>query len=197
MHRTRNAAYGQPYRGFESLPLRQSIKSMTWQSYFSGFRGYFQGAHSCHLRWSGLRAAQRAMGRRILDLLNDRAMSVSWNLPISVKLPESLREIIIWASGNIEQVEKELRNADRRFLEANRTFLIVFDALAWGETPVPETALLSALSNIGVVEFRMEWRINMRNSIRVAASIKRRGWREAAQNNSPCLPSVRLCFCVG
>ena len=24
-HRTRNAAYGQPYRGFESLPLRQSI----------------------------------------------------------------------------------------------------------------------------------------------------------------------------
>ena len=73
------------------------------------------------------------MGRRILDLLNDRAMSVSWNLPISVKLPESLREIIIWASGNIEQVEKELRNADRRFLEANRTFLIVFDALAWGE----------------------------------------------------------------
>ena len=22
MHRTRNAAYGQPYRGFESLPLR-------------------------------------------------------------------------------------------------------------------------------------------------------------------------------
>ena len=137
------------------------------------------------------------MGRRILDLLNDRAMSVSWNLPISVKLPESLREIIIWASGNIEQVEKELRNADRRFLEANRTFLIVFDALAWGETPVPETALLSALSNIGVVEFRMEWRINMRNSIRVAASIKRRGWREAAQNDSPCLPSVRLCFCVG
>jgi hypothetical protein len=127
------------------------------------------------------------MGRRILDLLNDRAMSVSWNLPISVKLPESLREIIIWASGNIEQVEKELRNADRQFLEANRTFLIVFDALAWGETPVPETALLSALSNIGVVEFRMEWRINMRNIFRVAASIKRRGWREAAQNDSPCV----------
>src|ERR1041385_3158402 len=24
MHRTRNAAYGQPYRGFESLPLRQT-----------------------------------------------------------------------------------------------------------------------------------------------------------------------------
>lgn len=152
-----------------------------------GSGGIFRGAYSCHLRWSGLRAAQRAMGRRILDLLNDRAMSVSWNLPISVKLPESLREIIIWASGNIEQVEKELRNADRRFLEANRTFLIVFDALAWGETPVPETALLSALSNIGVVEFRMEWRINMRNSIRVAASIKRRGWHEAAQNDSPCV----------
>ena len=122
-----------------------------------------------------------------LDLLNDRAMSVSWNLPISVKLPEFLREIIIWASGNIERVEKELRNAVRQFLEANRTFLIVFDALAWGETPVPETALLSALSNIGVVEFRMEWRINMPNIFRVAASIKRRGWREAAQNDSPCV----------
>src|SRR5262249_37842659 len=25
MHRTRNAAYGQPYRGFESLPLRQPL----------------------------------------------------------------------------------------------------------------------------------------------------------------------------
>src|SRR5215213_8861079 len=25
MHRTRNAAYGQPYRGFESLPLRQTV----------------------------------------------------------------------------------------------------------------------------------------------------------------------------
>ena len=131
------------------------------------------------------------MGRRILDLLNDRAMSVSWNSPISVKLPESLREIIIWASGNIGQVEKELRNADSQFLEANRTFLIVFDALAWGETPVPETALLSALSNIGVVEFRMEWRV--RNIIRVAASIKRRGWREAGPN----LTTHRACLRSG
>ena len=25
MHRTRNAAYGQPYRGFESLPLRHLV----------------------------------------------------------------------------------------------------------------------------------------------------------------------------
>ena len=39
----------------------------------------------------------------------------------------------------------------------------------------------------------MEWRINMRNSIRVAASIKRRGWREAAQNDSPCV----VCFSIG
>jgi hypothetical protein len=33
MHRTRNAAYGQPYRGFESLPLRQKfgfIASSDW-----------------------------------------------------------------------------------------------------------------------------------------------------------------------
>ena len=29
MHRTRNAAYGQPYRGFESLPLRQDCFSLS------------------------------------------------------------------------------------------------------------------------------------------------------------------------
>ena len=29
MHRTRNAAYGQPYRGFESLPLRQNPSGFT------------------------------------------------------------------------------------------------------------------------------------------------------------------------
>jgi hypothetical protein len=39
----------------------------------------------------------------------------------------------------------------------------------------PETALLSALSNIGVVEFRTESRINMPDIFRVAARIKRRG----------------------
>jgi hypothetical protein len=27
MHRTRNAAYGQPYRGFESLPLRHELNA--------------------------------------------------------------------------------------------------------------------------------------------------------------------------
>ena len=31
MHRTRNAAYGQPYRGFESLPLRHLIKSIAYE----------------------------------------------------------------------------------------------------------------------------------------------------------------------
>jgi hypothetical protein len=29
MHRTRNAAYGQPYRGFESLPLRHNLKKVS------------------------------------------------------------------------------------------------------------------------------------------------------------------------
>jgi hypothetical protein len=34
MHRTRNAAYGQPYRGFESLPLRQPspLRACGWQA---------------------------------------------------------------------------------------------------------------------------------------------------------------------
>src|SRR5690242_1790523 len=32
MHRTRNAAYGQPYRGFESLPLRHPTPMSTPES---------------------------------------------------------------------------------------------------------------------------------------------------------------------
>src|ERR1700747_127002 len=34
MHRTRNAAYGQPYRGFESLPLRHptTLRRFAWQA---------------------------------------------------------------------------------------------------------------------------------------------------------------------
>jgi hypothetical protein len=31
-HRTRNAAYGQPYRGFESLPLRHQVRSRVAKS---------------------------------------------------------------------------------------------------------------------------------------------------------------------
>jgi hypothetical protein len=35
MHRTRNAAYGQPYRGFESLPLRQNSNKPLKYNHFS------------------------------------------------------------------------------------------------------------------------------------------------------------------
>jgi hypothetical protein len=48
---------------------------------------------------------------------------------LKVKLPASLRDIVAWASDNIEQAEAVLRDADRYFLGAGRTFLIIFDAL--------------------------------------------------------------------
>ena len=43
MHRTRNAAYGQPYRGFESLPLRHYNKTKHLGEVFSGIQGDFSG----------------------------------------------------------------------------------------------------------------------------------------------------------
>jgi len=44
-----------------------------------------------------------------------------------------------------------------------------------GNRPDPEAALLQAMANIGVVEFRTENRINVPDIFRVAAGIKRRG----------------------
>src|SRR5271166_6473742 len=46
MHRTRNAAYGQPYRGFESLPLRHP----------SPLRGFRFGYRTAALSLRGGRA---------------------------------------------------------------------------------------------------------------------------------------------
>lgn len=48
---------------------------------------------------------------------------------IQINLPAWLKDIVILAAGNIEQVEAALRQADRHLLSANQTFLIVFDAL--------------------------------------------------------------------
>jgi len=48
---------------------------------------------------------------------------------IKIDVPSSLRDTIVWAANNIEQVEAVLRNADRHFLDNGKTFLIVFDAL--------------------------------------------------------------------
>ena len=45
MHRTRNAAYGQPYRGFESLPLRQWIRLRL--CYLYAFRLYLRAGPNC------------------------------------------------------------------------------------------------------------------------------------------------------
>jgi hypothetical protein len=48
MHRTRNAAYGQPYRGFESLPLRHSraretgIDISAWEDEANGAQALFE-----------------------------------------------------------------------------------------------------------------------------------------------------------
>jgi hypothetical protein len=49
MHRTRNAAYGQPYRGFESLPLRQLVLIFLVSLYFDRENAVLlrQSAGSC------------------------------------------------------------------------------------------------------------------------------------------------------
>jgi hypothetical protein len=51
------------------------------------------------------------------------------NPHIQINLPVSFRDIIVWASKNIETVEAALRKADRHFLDNDKTFLVVFDAL--------------------------------------------------------------------
>ena len=72
----------------------------------------------------------------------------------------------------------------RRWQELNTVRVIQSDATDWsqllpleilGNPENPEAALLRAMANIGVVEFRTETRINMPDIFRVAAGIKRRG----------------------
>ena len=48
---------------------------------------------------------------------------------IGENLPASLRDILAWMKADVERLETALRGADRRFLDAKRTFLLVFDAL--------------------------------------------------------------------
>jgi hypothetical protein len=47
----------------------------------------------------------------------------------SFELPSSLQEIITWSAANIEKTESLLREADQNLQKADKTFLIVFDAL--------------------------------------------------------------------
>ena len=75
MHRTRNAAYGQPYRGFESLPLRQLVARFEPRqrlrpqiSIFHAKLAFFLGTNrSARLR---MRGGQRLAGRYSLQDLN-------------------------------------------------------------------------------------------------------------------------------
>ena len=68
------------------------------------------------------------------------------------------------ARGTVLTIERQSRSSDQLLpLELERT------------KADQEAALLVALSNIGVVEFRSETRINMPDIFRVAARIKRRG----------------------
>src|SRR5579863_4717732 len=48
---------------------------------------------------------------------------------LQIELPTSLKDILVWASRNVEGAEATLRNADSHFFEARKTFLMVFDAL--------------------------------------------------------------------
>lgn len=58
-HRTRNAAYGQPYRGFESHPLRQQL-----------IRNCSQTSRN---RQESERSAGRGVRRRALTFVNNRS----------------------------------------------------------------------------------------------------------------------------
>ncbi len=48
---------------------------------------------------------------------------------IGADLPTSLKDIIAWDAADIERSEQFLRQADRKFLDDDKIFLIVFDAL--------------------------------------------------------------------
>ena len=60
MHRTRNAAYGQPYRGFESLPLRQHKRffghflKVFLPTYKCTYDTAYAGRKACAASFSGL-----------------------------------------------------------------------------------------------------------------------------------------------
>src|SRR5260370_24679533 len=62
MHRTRNAAYGQPYRGFESLPLRQIILISLISSDFLDFNPRVAARRSGR-KSDNLRRTARTMAR--------------------------------------------------------------------------------------------------------------------------------------
>src|SRR5215475_11473384 len=68
-HRTRNAAYGQPYRGFESLPLR----------HFQSLSGHCVCAAVCHerLEQPRLRSHDPNLALGDLDTLGKRAQVVA------------------------------------------------------------------------------------------------------------------------
>lgn len=73
---------------------------------------------------------------------------------LKIKLPTSLRDIIVWMNENIEQAEQILRDADRQFLAKNRTFLIVFDAL---DRLARDWTAISTLSE-GLLRFALDVR---------------------------------------
>lgn len=48
---------------------------------------------------------------------------------IDENVPASIRDVLAWMSADVERLEAALRRADRGFLNAKKTFLLVFDAL--------------------------------------------------------------------
>jgi hypothetical protein len=73
---------------------------------------------------------------------------------LTIEIPNSLRDVMIWASENIEQVEAELRKADRHFSDNGQIFLIVFDAL---DRLARDWAGISTLSE-GMLRFALDVR---------------------------------------
>src|SRR3989440_6897527 len=81
MHRTRNAAYGQPYRGFESLPLRHDLK----YRYYSCFFGIFVGASPAQQALEGRKHMAHRLGwidrRQLLQLFGAAGGGLAAGLP--------------------------------------------------------------------------------------------------------------------
>src|SRR3954468_24201720 len=86
MHRTRNAAYGQPYRGFESLPLRHQAKSMTYIDYWRHWR---QPLATLMCRCAG---SAVWVHRESDDDEKGRRASVEASRPCRFRQPEGSRE---------------------------------------------------------------------------------------------------------
>ena len=97
MHRTRNAAYGQPYRGFESLPLRQ--KTCIWPEISS-----FGGSSP---KWSPI--ALKTFRKLLVSSMGQATYRLPWKLYPDGP-PRGTRSGAGWGPNTAESSCKYLQN---------------------------------------------------------------------------------------